>query len=135
MVKKVLKDENAFAKFLAACKNITGEHPKLMSTGLDFDAEITESIFNSSSLKWQTGTASNGEGIFQDDCPDAKLTWSAIQTEMDRLQAEWDAKEYKRKRKEEYPSIEELVVALYDSDDKAAVDTKRAEIKSKYPKS
>ena len=88
-----------------------------------------------SSLKWQTGIASNGEGIFEDDAPDAKLTWSAIKTEMDRLQAEWDAKEYQRKRKKEYPSIEELVVALYDSDDKSAVDTKRAEIKSKYPKS
>ena len=92
MVKKILKDENAFAKFLAACKNITGEHPKLITTGLPFDVEITESIFNSSSLKWQTGIASNGEGIFEDDAPDAKLTWSAIQTEMDRLQAEWDAK-------------------------------------------
>ena len=134
MVKKVLKDQNAFAKFLAACKNITGEHPKLMSIGLDFDAEITEEIFNSSSLRWQTGIASNGEGIFEDDCPEPKLTWSAIQTEMDRLQAEWDAKEYQRKRKKEYPSIEELVVALYDSEDKADVDTKRAEIKAKYPK-
>ena len=73
MVKKILKDENAFAKFLAACKNITGEHPKLITTGLPFDVEITESIFNSSSLKWQTGIASNGEGIFEDDAPDAKL--------------------------------------------------------------
>jgi len=37
-------------------------------------------------------------------------------------------------RKAEYPSIEELVVALYDTDDKAAIDEKRAEIKLKYPK-
>ena len=37
-------------------------------------------------------------------------------------------------RKSEYPSIEELVVALYDSDDKAAVDEKRAAVKLKYPK-
>jgi len=37
-------------------------------------------------------------------------------------------------RKSEYPSIEELVVALYDSEDKTAVDEKRAEIKLKYPK-
>ena len=37
-------------------------------------------------------------------------------------------------RKKEYPSIEELVVALYDTDDKAAIDAKRAEIKLKYPK-
>ena len=37
-------------------------------------------------------------------------------------------------RKKEYPSIKELVVALYDTEDKAAIDEKRAEIKLKYPK-
>ena len=39
-----------------------------------------------------------------------------------------------KNRKKEYPTIEELVVALYDTDDKAAIDAKRAEIKLKYPK-
>ena len=38
-------------------------------------------------------------------------------------------------RKAEYPTIEELVVALYDTDDKAAIEAKRAEVKAKYPKS
>ena len=37
-------------------------------------------------------------------------------------------------RKAEYPTIEELVVALYDTDDKAAIEAKRAEVKAKYPK-
>ena len=37
-------------------------------------------------------------------------------------------------RKAEYPSIEDLVVALYDTEDKTAIDEKRAEIKLKYPK-
>ena len=37
-------------------------------------------------------------------------------------------------RKAEYPSIEELVVALYDTDDKSAIEAKRAEVKAKYPK-
>ena len=37
-------------------------------------------------------------------------------------------------RKKEYPSIEELVVALYDSEDKAEIDRRRAEVKNKYPK-
>ena len=37
-------------------------------------------------------------------------------------------------RKKEYPSIEELVVALYDSEDRAAIEAKRAEVKAKYPK-
>ena len=41
---------------------------------------------------------------------------------------------YKEKRKSEYPSIEELVVALYDADDKAAIEKRRADVKAKYPK-
>jgi len=48
----------------------------------------------------------------------------------------WDLENdsYKSNRKKEYPSIQDLVVALYDTDDKAAIDEKRAEIKLKYPK-
>jgi len=37
-------------------------------------------------------------------------------------------------RKSEYPSVQDLVVALYDTEDKIAIDIKRAEIKLKYPK-
>ena len=50
------------------------------------------------------------------------------------LQAEYDALAWKRNRKAEYPSIAELVVALYDTDDKSAIEAKRAEVKAKYPK-
>ena len=64
----------------------------------------------------------------------AQPTQSAIDTEFAILQAEYDAQDYARKRKKEYPTIQELVVALYDTDDKAAIDSKRAEIKLKYPK-
>ena len=46
----------------------------------------------------------------------------------------YNAEEYKRKREREYPTIQELVVALYDTDDKAAIDAKRAAVKAKYPK-
>tara|TARA_Y100000310_G_scaffold323877_1_gene384921 strand:- start:404 stop:817 length:414 start_codon:yes stop_codon:yes gene_type:complete len=136
MAKKILKDTNKFAKFLSACKNITGEHPKLMTKGLEFDAAITEEIFNSSTLQWETGVASNGEAIMSDDCPHEELTWSAIQTEMDRLQAEWDAKEYQRlrKKKNEYPTVEELVVALYEPEDRADIDARRLATKQKFPK-
>jgi hypothetical protein len=48
--------------------------------------------------------------------------------------AELRAQDYARKREGEYPSVQDLVVALYDTDDKAAIDAKRAEIKLKYPK-
>jgi len=61
-------------------------------------------------------------------------TEEEIQAELTRLQAEYDAQDYARKRQAEYPSVQDLVVALYDTDDKTAIDEKRAEIKLKYPK-
>lgn len=39
-----------------------------------------------------------------------------------------------KNRRLEYPSIEELTIALYDTSDKAALVTKRAAIKTKWPK-
>ena len=47
---------------------------------------------------------------------------------------EREAQEIISKRKAEYPSIEELVVALYDTEDKLVIETKRAAVKLKYPK-
>ena len=44
------------------------------------------------------------------------------------------ATQYIRDRQSESPSIESLVVALYDTDDKAAIEAKRAAVKLKYPK-
>ena len=61
-------------------------------------------------------------------------TDAECKTEMDRLEAEYETQEYARNRANEYPSIAELTVALYDTDDKAAIETKRAAVKAKYPK-
>ena len=61
-------------------------------------------------------------------------TEAEIDAELKRMQDESDAQEYSRKREAEYPSIQQLVVALYDTDDKADIEAKRAEIKKKYPK-
>ena len=47
---------------------------------------------------------------------------------------EWLALAYARKRQAEYPSIQELVVGLYDESDKEALEAKRAAVKLKYPK-
>jgi len=68
------------------------------------------------------------------DAVQTEPTQSEIDAEVVRLQAEYDAQDYARKRKAEYPTIEELVVALYDTDDKSAIEAKRAEVKAKYPK-
>ena len=59
---------------------------------------------------------------------------SDIDAEVIKLEATYNAQEYARNRAAEYPSIAELTVALYDTDDKAAIETKRAAVKAKYPK-
>ena len=99
---------------------------------------IGEAILSLNSLAVYKLTAANGQ-----DIDNAEITWledttpiskADIKAEMERLQAEYEAQDYERKRKEEYPTIEELVVALYDTDDKAAIETKRAAVKAKNPK-
>ena len=75
----------------------------------------------------------------------ASLIWSKNNTEEKPTEKEfndavtawktdYDAQEYARNRKSEYPTIAELTVALYDTDDKAALATKRAAVKTKWPK-
>jgi len=75
---------------------------------------------------------------------DDKITWhdktqtqpteAEIQAEIVRLQKIYDSQDYARKRKAEYPTIGELVVALYDTQDRAEIDKRRADVKKKYPK-
>ena len=62
------------------------------------------------------------------------LTEAEIDAEIVRLEKEYSDNEYARNRASEYPSLLELTVALYDTDDKSAVEAKRAEVKAKYPK-
>ena len=47
---------------------------------------------------------------------------------------EFEKTNYARQRESAYPTVQELVVALYDTEDKAAIEAKRAEVKKKYPK-
>ena len=61
-------------------------------------------------------------------------TWEELEAEIDRLQAEYDALEYQRNRKKEYPSFAEQFDTLYHGGFdawKASIDL----IKDKYPKS
>ena len=104
------------------------------STAFSYQEEVptTEALFDE--VEWVTGVAENGIAITTTVNPHSELTWEKVNAEMTRLQTEYDAQDYARKRQAEYPSIESLVVALYDTEDKAAIDSKRAEIKLKYPK-
>ena len=63
-----------------------------------------------------------------------ELDESKIKTEQDKLEKQYSDQAYSRKRKAEYPSIEECVHAILD-DDLTALQKKRQAIKTKYPES
>ena len=83
---------------------------------------------------WDTSYTGKGhfEGLI--DNPYDLPTKEFLESELKKIQDEYDAQEYARNRQVEYPTIQELVVALYDTDDKADIEAKRAEVKAKYPK-
>jgi hypothetical protein len=56
-----------------------------------------------------------------------------IDTKQTELQTAYDAQEYARNRKAEYPSIEECVHAILD-DQLDALQDKRRAVKDRYPK-
>ena len=95
--------------------------------------EITSQEDFNNKIEWFV-RKEDGRAVTTKTNPHSEITWDLVEAEMIRLQAEYDAQEYARKREAEYPSVQDLVVALYDTDDKAAIDEKRAEIKLKYPK-
>ena len=75
----------------------------------------------------------NGITSWRSD-PSKQPTEEQIQAKLAELQVEYDAKKYQRDRLQEYPTIEELVVALYDEEDKASIIERRKAVKAKYPK-
>jgi len=71
------------------------------------------------------------EWLSKDQNKPTKAEWD---TALASSKAEYDAQEYARNRQAEYPTIAELTVALYDTDDKADIEAKRAAVKAKFPK-
>jgi len=84
------------------------------------NAECTVNAEDYNQITWLNGTT--------------PISKTDIETKQAELQTAYDDLDYQRKRKAEYPSIEELVVALYDTEDKLVIENKRAAIKLKYPK-
>ena len=80
---------------------------------------------NGNVIDWDIGSTKSGL---------SQPTEEAIQTKLATMISDWEAQEYARNRASEYPSLLELTVALYDTDDKSAVEAKRASVKLKYPK-
>ena len=56
-----------------------------------------------------------------------------ILNKQNELKTNYDAQEYSRKRKAEYPTIEECIHAILD-DDLENLQAKRQAVKEKYPK-
>ena len=88
---------------------------------------ISEAVKELTGKKLSFSVEQNGTVVFQDGSTppypaDVLSKWEEMKNH------------YVEKRKAEYPSIQDLVVALYDTDDKSAVEAKRAAVKKKYPK-
>jgi hypothetical protein len=83
-------------------------------TEYTFNDEITtEEHFNT--IRWKTGVDGN-TSISTTVNPHPELTWSAVSAEMDRLQAEYDALAYSRKRESEYPSTKDFMEAYTEKE-------------------
>jgi len=69
-----------------------------------------------------------------------KPTQELVESELARLQSEHDAQDYARKRQAEYPSIDDLIVALWENvvEERASavisLEAARQAVKTKYPK-
>ena len=89
-----------------------------------------------STTAWELCDDSDGKGVYI-----SKWNLDNPQPTTDELEAvEEEGTELEllhkvlKQRRGAYPSIADLVVALYDTDDKSAVEAKRAAVKAKYPK-
>jgi len=81
-----------------------------------------------------------GDGAFDASGNPVTLDQTKVDAEVARLQAEYDSQAYARNRQAEYPSLDSLVVAMWEGvveERMASVTTLeglRQAIKTKYPK-
>jgi hypothetical protein len=86
-------------------------------------------------IEWTTGE-DNGTAITTTTNPHSEITWDLVSIEMDRLQTEYDAQDYARKRKEAYPDIYDYIDGIVKND-QAQIDKYIADcqaVKDKYSK-
>lgn len=96
------------------------------------DEPTTETEFYNY-FKKCVGIDSNGSTILSSDPSDFDVTWSQIIAKQKELKADYEAKEYQRKRASEYPSIAEQLDDLYHNGIDGWKSSIKA-IKDKYPK-
>ena len=86
------------------------------------NAEVSVSSNDINTIIWENGTT--------------PIPKADIEAKMVKVQAEYDAEEWKRNRQAEYPTHEDCIHALLDGGDTLTeLQEKRQEIKAKYPKS
>jgi hypothetical protein len=105
---------------------ITAQGLKKLGFKPDTDFELQDDGAGTYIKEWKSGSP--------------QPTESEIETAHATAQTEYDAKEYARNRAAEYPTINELIVALWENvvEERTAsvisLETKRQAVKTKYPK-
>ena len=85
-------------------------------------------------------TISGDSDVWDADGNAVVIDEALVQAEVARLQADYDSKAYARNRQAEYPSMDELVVALWEGvveermASVTALEAVRQAVKAKYPK-
>ena len=80
-------------------------------------------------------TTQVNEKAYDKDSKLVEIDEDKVAEEVKRLQSDFDSKAYARSRQEEYPDLQECIHALLDGGDTLTeLQTKRSEIKQKYPK-
>ena len=105
--------------------------------GRSFDVSYNEDLVKDEEsyikhTRWGVGLDHNLTVIHGE--PEDKPKWEDVKKAMDELEAEYASFEFQRKRKPEYPSLEECVHAILD-DNLEELQAKRKAVKDKYPKS
>ncbi len=79
-------------------------------------------------------TIYDGGNVLDSNNKKIEIDEAKIQTEINRLQAEYDAQEYARNRKEEYPQIADQLDYMYHNGFEKWKTDMIDPIKDKYPK-
>ena len=110
MTLKMFINDNGH-KFNLAIRNLKADAPFTYN----IDTPLTEELYNT--VEWITGVdESNDTAITTKVNPYPELTWSAVDAEMQRLQADYDAQDYARKRQTEYPQIKDFMEAYTEKE-------------------
>ena len=91
----------------------------------------TEEDFNK--IQWVVGVDGDS-AILSTTNPHSEITWEKFKTKRDEIQAEYDAQDYARKRKSEYPKIGDQLDKIYHEGIDSWKEDMITPIKNKYPK-